>query len=236
MTSARRLPDHVRTSRRIEPAELPIDLPVQLDVEELDRRDLAQAVDELETPGDQSVERDQHRAEIGPFELGLEQHGPQLAVGDLVDDGEAFAYRPVAAEEHRRRRRGGVVERRDGDLLELDVVDPDVLAVGDDELLEGLAVMPTKAARTLQHERPGLPLGEPAVRAEKLLLESGLERIDLVEKTIEHRGSEHRDALVRIVRLRDGGKRNGEHGEKQSERGARGHALNREAAEARGPP
>src|SRR5690606_1455907 len=126
-------------------------------------------------------------------------------------------------------------ERRDRDLLELDIVNPDVLAVGDDELLEWLDVMPTKSARALQHERPGLPLGEPAVRAEKLLLESGLERVDLVEESIEHRRPEHRDALLRAV-LRDGRKRNGEHGGKQGERGARGRALNREAAEARGPP
>ena len=44
-----------------------------------------------------------------------------------LDDLELFAHVAVAAEQHRGARADGVVERRDRDLRELDVVDPESL-------------------------------------------------------------------------------------------------------------
>ena len=99
------------------------------DVVELDARDLAQAVDELEASRLFPAETDRDGSEIrraGRLELDPVQAVARVRLHDL----EILAHVAVAAEQHRRARADGVVERRDRDLLELDVVNPELLAVG----------------------------------------------------------------------------------------------------------
>jgi hypothetical protein len=65
-------PDHVDAPGRLEIEEAVLELGIQLDVGEIDARDLIQRVFELEPLGRHAVESDQHGAEIGAGQVRLE--------------------------------------------------------------------------------------------------------------------------------------------------------------------
>src|SRR5690606_14515992 len=103
------------------------------------------------------------------------------------DDRETLSHGAIAAEQHRGRRCDTVVERRDRSLLELDVERPEVLAIGHDQLLERLLVMPAEPSRPLERETARLRL---YVRASlDRLHEIRGERRHLVEEAIEQRAA-----------------------------------------------
>jgi hypothetical protein len=64
-----------------------------------------------------------------------------------------------------------------GDLLQVRVVDPDGLAVGDDELLEGLGVFPAEVTRRGHGDAPAGAFLLPAVGVEDLLGEPSIQAL-----------------------------------------------------------
>src|SRR5690606_7335303 len=222
--------DQIDPAREIETEQAVVELDVELDVRQRDRRDLPEAVNELYPPRREPVEAEQHPFDIGGLDPRLEAQPVEALVAILVDDGEALAHRTVAAEQHRRRRRDRVVERGDGSLLQLAAERPEILAVRDDELLERLLVMPAEAARPLEREPARLRLDVNA-RVDALLELRG-ERRDLVEETLQQ-------VAVRAVAalLRNGGLCGDEGESGQDRRGTQsGVPLSLGGAAAQGPP
>src|SRR5690349_6486415 len=119
----------VDAGRHVEMKHFVGDLGVHDEIVELDARRLTEPVDELEPPRLLAVETDRDRREIRGL-LRLELDPIERLPRERPHDLEVLAHVAVAAEQHGRARSGRVVEWRDGDFLELLVVDPELRAVG----------------------------------------------------------------------------------------------------------
>ena len=72
-----------------------------------------------------------------------------------------------------------------GDLVQLDIVQPDPAAIGDDDLFQGGAVLPAEPTRALEVEGAlGLDHA-PAIGAEGVLLKLGAEGVQALEVTAQ---------------------------------------------------
>src|SRR5690606_35986340 len=110
------------------------------------------------------TETQARRAEPGAVGLARLDHQPVEAAfaAGLLDDVVAVE----AARVDQRRQRAallGVALGAAGGLLEVGVVDPHALTVGDDQLLVRLPVFPAEQARRGQRDRPARGLPELAV-------------------------------------------------------------------------
>ena len=121
--------------------------------------------------------------------LGLELDPVEPVDRVRVHDFEILAHVAVAAQQHRGAGADGVVERCDRDLSELDVVDPEPLAIRDDRELRWLFVGPTKPVRPLHRQRASVRLQRALVGGPKLLLEVRREGVHAVEERFERRNA-----------------------------------------------
>ena len=128
---------------------------VHLHVEEQDVGALADAIDHLHVVHLAAAERQAQGVEEGVLGLRLE-HEIDYVAAFLVGDGEAFAdLRDVAGEQQRRRLGQALIELLDGHLLQVRVVQPDLLAVGNEQLLVRRIGMPAEQSRPLQAQLAG---------------------------------------------------------------------------------
>ena len=120
-----------------------------------------------------------------PPSLRLELDPLQTIDGEAAHDIEPVAHRTIAAEQHGGARCRGILERSDGDLRELDVVNPEIFTVGDDRLLDRLDVVPQETVRPLQRERAGGGLEQPLIGGPQLLTKVRRQASNVVEEAIE---------------------------------------------------
>src|SRR5690606_28803988 len=218
--------DHVDAGRRPELEELRRQRRIEHRLEELDACDLAEPVGQLDPAGHPAREADPHGAEVGAVERGLELHPVEPVEREAADDLEALAHRLVTRAQQSRARALRLVERRDGDLLEVAVVNPASVAVRDDQLLERRIVAPTEAVRALERHRAAGRLDQLVVRGPELLLEIRAQR--------SYRRDERlvRGAAVAVGRLGGGSVNEHEGGSARPEAGA----INPPAAAAQALP
>ena len=143
------------------------------------------------------VEADRHGPEIGRAGLRLELHPLKAVAHEGLHDVEPVAHIAIAGEQHRGARADGIVERRDGHLREVDVVHPDLLAVGDDDELGRLRIAPAEAVGPLKRQRAGLRLHQVLVGRVRLLLEVRGETANAAQESVQRRGT----VLVRALGL-----------------------------------
>src|SRR5690242_8931274 len=120
---------------------------------------------------------------VGRFRCGV--HVFEAALGATGDQREVLFERIVAREQRRRRRPERRVELAHDHLVEVAVVDPDLVAVTDDQLVERLVVGPAKFAGTRERERARRRLRRAAVAVDDHLLERTLRALCALEERIQ---------------------------------------------------
>ena len=161
------------------------------ELRELQQRALAEAVDDLDRGEVLAAKADQDRLEgavlrlrrrLDPVEAVLRRHGREVEV-DLER---------AAGQQRRRRRAERIRQLAGADLVQVGVVDPDLAAVGDDQLLERLRVGEAKAIRPRELEAAARRLLLGAVGRRDRLREgraAGLHVADEVAQGVDRIGA-----------------------------------------------
>src|SRR5690606_24697749 len=154
--------EHVRAGRRLETETLGGGLRAEPEFDEVDHRGLAEVV--LHGHAAQAVvgQADAHLGEgtVGRQRLGPHpRHAAMLAFGDET---EVALQRAVTGEDGGRRGAERVAHGLHGDLVQVRVPGPQLLAVADEQLRIGLLVLPAELARPLEHEAAARVLGPVA--------------------------------------------------------------------------
>src|SRR5579859_5498040 len=134
--------DHVRAGWRGEIEAPVLDRYVALQVTESNSRETAEIVLELHDLQLLTLESQPHALKVRIFDPGRKADPHQAVLLAEFLHAEALLHVVGPGQQHRRARRQGIVERFDGDLLQVNVVKPQALAVPDDDLLVGSGVVP----------------------------------------------------------------------------------------------
>src|SRR5688572_19971060 len=180
-----RLAQHVGARRGLEAELAGIDLRVALEVREAQQRGLAEVIGELHRLQAIGAEAHAH-----PLEARLALAWPRLHPFQAVAAaalGELECLLDLGAARQQGRRGGA---ERSGqlahsDLVQIAVVDPDPLAVADDELIVRLGIGPAELARPLENEAAFRLLHRPAGLVGHLLLEARARRLGAARKFAE---------------------------------------------------
>ena len=128
------------------------------------------------------LETDINRGVFQITGIGLELDPVKiLALPDFAD-GKFLGHVGLLHQDHDRRVRQALIHRLYGNLLELDIVYPQLATVGDDALLVGLDVAPGELARALQRQRAAALLHDLLVLVAQRLLELGAQVIHVLER------------------------------------------------------
>src|SRR5882672_742932 len=166
-----RLADDVDARRRREPEEARIEHGIGFDVREPELGALTELV--LQGHPDEllALEPEPDLAKIRVAGFRQQPHPVEAVVAPEARHTKACRYVPGAGQQSRWRRGKRLAERTHGDLLELLVVEPHALPVGNDELMHAGRVVPAKAVRLGEIEHAACAFEYFAVRARKRLLE-----------------------------------------------------------------
>ena len=174
--------DDVRAFRNVEGEQMVFDRLVHLHIEEQDVGALTDAVDQLHVVEHAIAERQPQAVEQAVLGLGLENEVDHAAAFLVVDLEVLADLRDIAGEQQRGSVGQTLIECLNGDLLQIRVVQPDLLAIGDQQLLHGLIGVPTEHARTLERQLPCSFLQLSAAGVEGQLREARTDGLRLAEQ------------------------------------------------------
>src|SRR3569623_1133834 len=200
---------HVHAGRGLEIELRRHQFGIALQVGELQARGLAEVVFEFHRAQVALIEAEPHLFEAAVFLLGRELHPLEFARLAFLGDIEVLLKRLARAQQLRGRVAHGLVESLDRDLLELDVVNPHLVAVGDDQLVVRRFVIPAEFAGSLQRERALCLFADLHARVEHGLGEFTAQRLHLFVKGVEtlatarvrngRRAQQQRAALIEVM-------------------------------------
>src|SRR5690606_4474458 len=179
------LADHIGTGRRFE-AESP-GRKVRAGVDRLEAKAhrAPEGIEYFHRPGQRFPETDPDVLEAG-LAVARRRDEPLQAVCAAGIGQREVGIEPARAEQDRRRCRAHRLGHRpDRDLLAVPVVEPDLLAVGDHQLLVGPGDLPAKPPRPLESEIPFAAFDPARRTADGLLDELSLRPRRIGEKALE---------------------------------------------------